>query len=134
VDDIHHLLGDVALAAGPMSLGAPKDHVVLLGLRELGVFLLGFVRCSAGLLGRLLGLARLAEGDADVAHHGRAVLEEVLCLSPMEWAGDLEHLLKVLGVRTPPTGLRSGGGFGHNHHLLPMALLVSGPLVTAALG
>jgi hypothetical protein len=53
-----------------MSLGAPKDHVVLLGLRELGVFLIGFVRCSVGLLGRLLGrllgLVRLAEGAVDV--------------------------------------------------------------------
>ena len=43
MDGVHLLLGDVALLAGLIRLGAPKDHEVVLGLGELGVILLGAV-------------------------------------------------------------------------------------------
>ena len=42
-----------------------------------------------------MGLALLAEGAMDVALHGGVVLEEVLCLPPVEWVGGLESLLEV---------------------------------------
>jgi hypothetical protein len=70
----------------------------------------------------------------DVALDGDVVLEEVLRLPPMERVGGLECLLKVLGARAPPTGLRPGGMVDHGHHLLPMTLLVLGPLIAATLG
>jgi hypothetical protein len=41
VNGVHLLFGDVALLVGFVGMGAPKDHEVALGLRELGVFLLG---------------------------------------------------------------------------------------------
>jgi len=85
VNSVHLLLGDVALLARLVRLGAPEDHEVALGLRELGVFLLGVVRQVAGPRGKLLGLDLLAEGAVDVAPHGSAILEEVLCLPP--WNG-----------------------------------------------
>ena len=44
VDGVHLLLSDVALLAGFIRQGAPKDHEVALGLGELVVFLLGIVR------------------------------------------------------------------------------------------
>ena len=80
VDDIHLLLDDAALSMGFIRLGAPKDHEATLGLRELVVFLLGTVHQVAGLRGRLLGLALLAEGATDVALHGSTILEEMLRL------------------------------------------------------
>ena len=55
-------------------------------------------------------------------------------MSPMEWAGGLERLLKVLEVCATPMGLRSSGAIGHGHHLLPMAFLVLILLVMAVLG
>ena len=78
VNSVHLLLGDAALY-----------------LRELGVFLLGASHWVPSLQGRLLGLALLAKGATDVALHASTVLEEVLCLPPMEWAGGLEPLLEV---------------------------------------
>ena len=69
----------------------------------------------------------------DVAPHGGAILEEVLCLSPVEWAGGLEHPLKVLRACTMPTGLRSSSVIGRDHHL-PMVLSILIPLVIATLG
>jgi len=95
VNGVHLLFGDTALLAGFVGVGAPKDHEVALGLRELSVILLGTSRWVTDLQERLLGLALLAEGTTDVALHGGAVLEEVLCLPPMEWAGGLECLLEV---------------------------------------
>ena len=82
MDGIHLLLGDVALARF-ICLGALEDHEATLNLGELIVFLLGTVRRVAGLRDRLLGLALLAEGATDVAPHGSAILEEVLCLPPV---------------------------------------------------
>jgi hypothetical protein len=41
-----------------------------------------------------------------VASDGCAVLEEVLRLSPVKWAGGLKYLLEVLRACTPSTGLR----------------------------
>jgi hypothetical protein len=52
VDDVHLLFSDVALPMGLVCLGAPEDHEALLGLGELGVFLLGGVRRHASLLVR----------------------------------------------------------------------------------
>ena len=49
VDGVHFLLGDAALPAGLMCLGAPKDHDTVLGLGELIVFLLGAVHRVAHL-------------------------------------------------------------------------------------
>ena len=74
VDTVHLLLYDVALPAGFIGLGAPKDHEAALGLRKLIIFLLGAIRWVVGLRGRLLGLALLAEGAIDVALHDGAVL------------------------------------------------------------
>ena len=76
----------------------------------------------------------MAEGATDVALHGGVVLEEVLCLSPVEWAGGLEHLLEVFWACASHAGLRSSGMVGRGHHLLPMALPVLIPLVAAMLG
>jgi hypothetical protein len=56
----------------------------------------------------------LAEGATDVALDGGIVFEEVHCLSPMEWAGGLERLLKVLGVCAMLTGLRPSSAVGRN--------------------
>jgi hypothetical protein len=95
VDGVHLLLDDVVLPVGFILLGAPEDYEVALGLVELIVFLLGTVCWVASLQGRLLGLALLAEGAMDVALHGITILEEMLCLPPMEWAGGLERLLEV---------------------------------------
>ena len=57
VDGVHLLLGDMALPAGFICLGALEDHEAALGLGELVVFLLGVVHRVASLWGRLLGLA-----------------------------------------------------------------------------
>ena len=95
MNGVHLLFGDAALLVVFIGVGAPKDHDAVLDLEELGVFHLGASRRVIGLQGRLLGLALLAEGAMDVALHGGVVLEEVLCLSPMEWAGVLERLLEV---------------------------------------
>jgi hypothetical protein len=114
VDGVHLLLGYVALLVGLIHLGAPEDHEVELGLGELGV-LLGVVCPFAGLPGRLLGHALLAKDATNVAPDGGVVLEEVLCLPPVEQAGALKCLLKVIGVRTPPTGLKLGGAVGRDH-------------------
>jgi hypothetical protein len=46
---VHLLFGDVALSAGFIRLGAPKDHEAALGLEELNVFLLGTVHRVIGL-------------------------------------------------------------------------------------
>lgn len=73
-----------------------------------------------------MGLALQVKDVVDVASHGRAVLEEVLVLSAMEWARcRLERLLEVLGSLASPLALRTGGAFGCNHHLLSRALLVA---------
>jgi hypothetical protein len=55
----------------------------------------------------------------DVALHGGAVLEEVLCLPPVERVGGLERLLEVFWACASLAGLRSGGVVGRSHHLLP---------------
>jgi hypothetical protein len=89
---------------GFILLGAPEDYEAALSLVELIVFLLGTVRRVAGLRGRLLVLALLAEGAMDVALHGITVLEEMLCLPPMEWAGGLERLLEVFQACSAPRG------------------------------
>jgi hypothetical protein len=82
VDGIHLLFSDVALLAGFICLGTPEDHEAALDLRELIIFLLGIIRRVTGLWGRLLGLALLAKGATDVALHGGAALEKMLCLAP----------------------------------------------------
>ena len=41
VNGVHLLLGDAVLPVGFIGLGAPEDHEAALGLRELGVLLLG---------------------------------------------------------------------------------------------
>jgi hypothetical protein len=97
---------------GFIHLGSPEDHEAALGLRELIVFLLGAICRVAGLQGRLLGLALLAEGAIDVALHGSIVLEKMLRLPLMERAGGLECLLEVFWVCNMPAGLRSGGAVG----------------------
>jgi hypothetical protein len=81
-----------------------------------------------------LGLVLLVEGATDVAPDGGSILEEVLCLPFMEWAGGFKCLLEVLGVRGVPTGLRLGGVDDRCHHLLPTTLSVLAPLVVAMLG
>ena len=43
MDGVHLLLGDAALPAGFICLGALEDHEAALGLEELIVFLLGAV-------------------------------------------------------------------------------------------
>jgi hypothetical protein len=134
VGGVHLLLGDAALPAGFIRLGAFKDHEAALGLGEHIVFLLGAIRRVTGLQGRLLGLALLAEGAMDVAFHGGAVLEKILRLPPVEWAGGLERLLKVFWACSAPAGLRSGGTVGRDDHLLPAALSVLVPPVAASLG
>jgi hypothetical protein len=42
----------------------------------------------------------------------------------MERTGGFEHLLKMLGMRGAPTGLRPGGAVGYCPHLLPTAPLI----------
>jgi hypothetical protein len=49
VDSIHLLLDDAVLLARLIRLGAPKDREAAIGLRELGVFLLGVV-CQVAIL------------------------------------------------------------------------------------
>jgi hypothetical protein len=134
VNGVHLLVGDVALLVGFISLGAPKDHEAALGLGELIVFLLGTVHQVTSLWGKLLGLALLAEGATNVNLHGRAVLEEMLWLPPVEGAGGLECLLEVLSVCATPTRLRSSSMIGRDHHLLPTALSVLVLLITASRG
>ena len=134
VNGVHLLFGDVALPVRLVGLGAPEDHEAMLGLRELGVFLLGAICWVTSLQGRLLGLALLAEGATDVAPHGSAILEEVLCLPPMEQAGGLERLLEVFWACASPVGLWPSSIVGHGHHLLPSALSVLGPPIIASLG
>ena len=73
MDSVHLLLSDATLPAGLVRLGVLEDHEALLGLGELGVFVLGIIRRGVSLLGRLLGLVQLAEGATDVAPHGCAV-------------------------------------------------------------
>ena len=84
MDCVHLPLGDGALLAGFMCLGAPKDHEVALSLGKLIVFLLGAICWVIGLWGKLLDLALLAKGAMDVALHGSVVLEEMLHLPLME--------------------------------------------------
>jgi hypothetical protein len=134
VNGVHLLVSDVALLVGFIHLGAPEDHEVALSLGELVVFLLGIVRRVTSLWGKLLGLALLAEGATDVNLHGRAVLEEMLWLPPVEGAGGLECLIEVLRVCATPTGLRSSSTVGRGHHLLPTALPVLVLLTTASRG
>jgi hypothetical protein len=117
-------LGDAMLSARFIRLGASKDHKAALALGELVGFLLGAVCRVAGLGGRLLGLALLAEGATNVALHGSTVLEEMLHLPPMEQVGGLECLLKVFRACSAPTRLRFGDAIGRGDHLLPMALSV----------
>jgi hypothetical protein len=95
VDSVHLLLSGEALPVGLIRLKAPEGHKAALSLGELVVFLLGIVRLVVDLLGRLLGLALLAEGATDVALHGSAVLEEVPGLPLVKWVGGLKRLLKV---------------------------------------
>ena len=128
VDGIHLLLGDAALLAGLIHLGALKDH------EELVVFLLGTIHRVIGLRGRLLGLALLAKGATDVALHGGTVLEEMPILLPVEWVGGLKRLLEVFQECTAPMGLRSGGEVSRGHHLLPVVVLVLVLLIAASLG
>ena len=73
MDGVHLLLGDVALLAGLIRLGAPKDHEAMIGLRKLGVVLQDGICRLAGLRGRLLDVALLAEGAANVAPDGGLV-------------------------------------------------------------
>jgi hypothetical protein len=75
VNGIHLLLGDAVLSVGFVRLGALEDHEAALSLGELIVFLLGVIRRVAGLHGRLLGLALLAEGATNVALHGSIVVD-----------------------------------------------------------
>jgi hypothetical protein len=70
VNSVHLHLGDVALLAGLVRLGALEDHEAPLGLRELDILLQGAICQFASLWGRLLGLALLAEGAMDVALDG----------------------------------------------------------------
>ena len=49
VNGVHLLLGDVALSAGFVGLGALEDHEASLGLQELIVFLLGICCWVIGL-------------------------------------------------------------------------------------
>ena len=133
MNSVHLLFSDAALPMVFVGMGAPEDHEAALGLQELGVFLLGPSYWFASLQGRLLGLALLAEGAIDVTLHGGIVLEEVLCLPPVEWAGGLERLLKVFWACTSPARLRSGGTVGHAHLLLPTSLSVLAPPVVVSL-
>ena len=80
-----------------------------------------------------MGLALLAEGAMDVALHGGVVLEKMLHLPPMEWAGGLERLLEVFRSCSVPARLRSGNAVGPRNHL-PMALSVLVPPIMASLG
>jgi hypothetical protein len=134
VDGVHLLLGDAALPAGFIRLGAPEDHEAALSLGELVVFLLGTVRQVTGLRGRLLGLALLAEGAMDVALHGSVVLEKMLCLPSWNGQGDSSTFLKCFGACSAPVGLRSGGAVGRGDHLLPMVLSVLVSPVAMSLG
>ena len=124
MDTVHLLLYDVALPAGFIGLGAPKDHEAALGLRKLIIFLLGAIRWVVGLRGRLLGLALLAECATDVALSGGTVLEKMLHLPPVERAGGHERLLEVFQACRAPMGLRSSAAVDYGNHLLPIALLV----------
>jgi hypothetical protein len=81
-----------------------------------------------------LGPTLLAKGATDVAPDGGIVLEEVLCLLPVEQAGGFERLLEVLEVRDTFTGLSLGSAVGHDHYLLPVALSVLVPLIAVMLG
>jgi hypothetical protein len=76
----------------------------------------------------------LAKGATNVALHGGIVLEEVLCLPSMEWAGVLEHLLEVFWACASLVGLRSGGMVGRGYHLHPAALLVLVSPIAMSLG
>jgi hypothetical protein len=76
----------------------------------------------------------LAKGATDVVLYGGVVLEEVLCLPPVEWVGGFDRLLKVFWVCASPVRLRSGGTVGRGHHLLPVALPVLVSPVAASLG
>lgn len=109
--------------------GSPEYHEELLNLRELGRHHSPLRRPSGEASG-----PRLGKGAMDVASHSHTVHEEVLHLSTIEWAGGPERLLKVLKARTPSMGLRFGDAFDCNHHLYPMALLLSSLLVMAMLG
>jgi hypothetical protein len=134
VDGTHLLLSGAALPARLVRLGAPKDHHAAIGLKDLGVFLLGVVCQVVSLWGRLLGLALQGKGAMDVTPNGGTVLPEVLRLFLVEWVGGLERLLEVLGACTAPTRLRPGSAFGRGHHLLPMVLSVLVSLVAVTLG
>jgi hypothetical protein len=129
VDNVHLPLGDAALSAGFICLGAPKDDEAALDLGELVVFLLGTVCRVVNLWGRLLGRALLVEGAKDVALHGNTVLEKMLCLPPVERAKGLEHLLKVFRACGVPAGLRSCSAIDRGDHFLPMALSLLVPPV-----
>jgi len=99
VDNVHLLLGDAALLAGLVCLGAPKDHEASLDLGELGVLLLGIICWFIGLHSKLLGNL-LAKHPMDVAPNDGVVLEEVLRLPLIEWAAGLQRHLEVLRART----------------------------------
>jgi hypothetical protein len=101
VDGIHLLLGDAALPAGLICLGAPEDHEAAIGLKKLGVVLWGDVWWFASLGGRLLVLSLLAEGAADVAPDGGTVFQEVLRRSFMEWVGGLEARSAETTISSP---------------------------------
>jgi hypothetical protein len=134
VNGVDLLLGDAALLAGLVRLGAPKDHKAAIDLSELSIILWCTVCWLIGLRGWLLGLALLAEGVMGVALDCGAVFEGVLRLPPVERVGRLERLLEVLRACTAPTGLRLGGVVSRNPHHLPMLLLVLVPLIAEMLG
>ena len=97
MDDIHILIGDVALLVGFICLGALEDHEATLGLEKLVVFLLGTVRWLAGLRSRLLGLSLLAEGATNVDLHGGVVFEKMLRLPPWNGHRDSSAFSKCSG-------------------------------------
>ena len=94
MDGIHLLLGDAALLAGLVHLGACKDHEAVIDLGELGVVLRGGIRRLTSLRDRLLGLVLLVEGAANVAPNGGVVFEEVLRLPPWNGQGASSTFLK----------------------------------------
>jgi len=134
VNGVHLLFDDAALSAGFIGVGAPEDHEAALGLGELGVFLLGTSRWVTGLQGRLSRPSLLAKGATNVALHDSAIIEEVFCLPPVEWAGGLKRLLEVFWACASPTWLRSSGAVGRGHYFLLAALPVLVPPVMVSLG
>ena len=97
LNGVHLLLGGAALPAVFVCLGAPKDHEVVISLREQGVILRGGIRWLVGLRGSLLGLALLAKGVTNVTPTSSIVLEEMLRLPSMEQAVGFGGFLKCSG-------------------------------------